>query len=127
MPTAIRITIGFMTLDGALEDTPCAQAIAELLPLHTTVAAWGDEFYFAVPVDMGPDSTSTTEVEVGDIGYWPPGSAFTIFFGPTPLSTGDRPVPASAVNLVGKVHGDPRVLRTVKGSSEIRIERVEQT
>jgi len=123
MPTPIRITIGFVSLDAALDDTPCARAIAGLLPLRAPVSAWGDEFDVTVPVAMGPDTTSTTEVEAGDIGYWPPGSAFTIFFGPTPLSTDDRPVPASAVNRVGKVNGDARLLRTVKGAAEIRIER----
>jgi len=88
------------------------------------VQEWGDEFYFTVPVAWDPDETATSEVEVGDIGYWPPGQAVAIFFGPTPLSSGENPVPASAVNLVGMIDGDPRVLRTAKGAAEIRIERV---
>jgi hypothetical protein len=123
MSTPIRILIGAVALEATLSETPCARAIAGLLPLRAPVSAWGDEFYFAVPVAMGPDATSTTEVDAGDIGYWPPGSAFTIFFGPTPLSTDDRPVPASAVNRVGKVNGDARLLRKAKGAVEIRIDR----
>ena len=122
--TPIRITIGGVSLEATLEDTPCAGAIADLLPLHAPVHEWGDEFYFFLPLELGPDGTATMEVEAGDIGFWPPGPAVAIFFGPTPLSTGDRPVPASPVNLVGTVQGDPRVLRTGKGAAEIRIERV---
>jgi len=123
MPTPIRITIGPVALDATLDDTPCADAIADLLPLHAPVHEWGDEFYFHLPVEMGADGTATMEVEAGDIGFWPPGPAVAIFFGPTPLSAGDRPVPASPVNLVGRVNGDPQVLRAARGKSEIRIDR----
>ncbi|MDD1645762.1 MAG: hypothetical protein LUP93_05565 [Methanomicrobiales archaeon] len=123
MPTPIRITIGPVALDATLDDTPCADAIADLLPLHAPVHEWGEEFYFHLPVEMGADGTATMEVEAGDIGFWPPGPAVAIFFGPTPLSAGDRPVPASPVNLVGRVNGDPQVLRAARGKSEIRIDR----
>jgi hypothetical protein len=123
MPTPIRILIGSVALDATLSDTPCARAIARVIPLRAPVHAWGDEFYFTVPIALEPDATATMEVEAGDIGYWPPGQAVAIFFGPTPLSTGDRPVPVSAVNRVGKVNGDTRLLRNGKGAAEIRIER----
>lgn len=62
-------------------------------------------------------------VEMGDIGYWPQGNAFCIFFGPTPASLGDEIRAASAVNLVGKVEGDPLVFKNVSSGSPIRIER----
>ena len=123
MPTPIRIIIGPVRLDATLDDTPCAGTIADLLPLHAPVHEWGDEFYFFLPVELGPDGTSTMEVEAGDIGFWPPGPAVAIFFGPTPISPDERPVPASAVNLLGRVEGDARVLKEAKGRSEIRIER----
>ncbi|MCL5021762.1 MAG: cyclophilin-like fold protein [Nitrospirae bacterium] len=83
---------------------------------------WGDEFYFAIPVSMEPDETATTKVKVGDIGYWPPGNALAIFFGPTPLSVGPEPIPASEVNLVGKIT-EPALLRRAKGAAGIRIEK----
>jgi hypothetical protein len=63
-------------------------------------------------------------VKVGDIGYWPPGKAMAIFFGKTPMSTGSDPVPASAVNLVGKIMDDATVLKKAKGAVKIRIEIV---
>ena len=124
MLTQIKITIANISLDGELFDTPCAQAIAGVLPIETTPDEWGDEFYFGISVAMPLDRTATKKVEIGDIGYWPPGKALAIFFGPTPMSKGAEPVPASEVNLVGKINGDAKLLRKAKGSHRIRIEKV---
>lgn len=121
MPTRIKITIGDITLDGELFDTPCAKAIAGVLPIETRPNEWGDEFYFEIPVTMPLDATATTKVAVGDIGYWPPGNALAIFFGPTPMSRGPEPVPASEVNLVGRITGEPTLLKKAKGAARIRI------
>jgi hypothetical protein len=120
----IRITVGRVTLEAELFDTECAQAIAKTLPINATPNQWGDEFYFSVNVTAPLDETATRSVKAGDIGYWPPGNAIAIFFGPTPLSHGPDPVPASAVNLIGRATGDATVLRQAKGASTIRIEAV---
>lgn len=117
----IRIKVGDLTLTGELFDTPCARKIYELLPLEVTPRVWGDEFYFEIPLDWPLDETATERVKVGDMGYWPPGKALAIFFGPTPLSTGPDPVPASAVNRVGRVEG-AEALKRVKGEKVLRIE-----
>jgi len=124
MLTQIKITIANISLDGELFDTPCAQAIAGVLPIETTPDEWGDEFYFGISVAMPLDRTATKKVEIGDIGYWPPGKALAIFFGPTPMSKGAEPVPASEVNLVGRIVGNSTLLRKAKGSRRIRIERI---
>jgi uncharacterized protein len=125
MPTQVKIVVDHLQLDAELFDTDCAKAIGAVLPLETKPSVWGDEFYFEIPVQRPLDDTATTKVSVGDIGYWPPGSALAIFFGPTPISTGPEPVPASAVNLVGRVHGDPTILKSFKRSSRIGIERAQ--
>ena len=121
MPTQIKIIIGNLTLRAELFDTACAKAIVKKLPIETTPEEWGDEFYFEIPVTMSLDETATAKVKIGDIGYWPTGRAMAIFFGPTPMSTGSDPVPASAVNLVGKVIDDATFLKKVKGASKISI------
>ena len=121
MPFVIRITAGDVSLSGELFDTACAREIAAHLPIETVPHEWGDEFYFEIPVIMPLDHTATVHVHVGDIGYWPPGRALAIFFGPTPLSTGPEPVPASEVNIVGRIDGDAGVLRRAKGTRNIRI------
>ncbi len=121
MPTRIKISVDRIQLDAQLFDTDCARAISTILPITTKPSVWGDEFYFEIPVTEALDETATTKVSVGDIGYWPPGSALAIFFGPTPMSQGAEPVPASAVNLVGRVDGDPKILKTAKNPSKIGI------
>jgi hypothetical protein len=124
MPTKIKISIGDVRLDAELSETACAEAITKIMPVEARPNVWGDEFYFTIPVAMPLDETATTGVKVGDIGFWPPGNALAIFFGPTPLSNGPEPVPASEVNLVGKIIGDATVLRKAKGASKIRIDKV---
>jgi len=125
MPTPIKIIIGKEDLHAELFDSPCAKQIVDHLPIETKPNEWGDEFYFTIPVEVPLDETATTEVKVGDMGYWPPGNAMAIFFGPTPMSTGTDPVPASAVNLVGKILDDATILRREKGVTRIRIEKAD--
>lgn len=122
MPTPIRIAIGRLVLNGELFDTGCARKISGILPIETAPNLWGDEFYFQISVRAEPDETATTKVKIGDIGYWPPGNALAIFFGPTPISNGPDPVPASEVNLVGKIFGDATVLKQEIAAGKIRIE-----
>lgn len=122
MPTNIKIVAKDISLDAELFDTECAQSIAGILPLEVIPNEWGDEFYFEVPVKHELDNTATTDVHIGDIGYWPPGKALAIFFGPTPMSTGNDPVPASDVNMVGKILGNAGMLKNAKGTGKLRIE-----
>jgi hypothetical protein len=123
MPVKISITIRDIALSGELGDTACAKAVADALPMEARPNEWGDEFYFTIPVNNPLDETATTKVKAGDIGYWPPGNALAIFFGPTPLSSGLDPVPASEVNIVGRIIDDPAILKTAKGAAVIRIEK----
>ena len=122
MNKTIKIIIGQTTLQGELFDSPCAQAVFSSLPIETRPNTWGDEFYFEIPVKMPLDQSATKKVKAGDIGYWPPGQALAIFFGPTPMSTGSDPVPASEVNLLGRILDDPVLLKKEKGTRKIKIE-----
>ena len=118
----IRIVVGHVVLDAELNDTPTALKIAEILPFKGPFNTWGDEIYFTVPVDAGLDESAREEVEMGDLGYWPQGRAFCIFFGPTPMSTGGRIIPASAVNIIGRVRGDVLRLKEVMEEDEVALE-----
>ncbi len=86
------------------------QAIWESLPLELNLATWGEELYGTIPVKVDAEN-SQTECEIGDIGYWPDGRGFCIFFGKTPASTGDKPIAASPVNIFAKVEGDPNIFK----------------
>ena len=123
MTTAITITAGSISLAAVLGDTALAKTVAAKLPIETAPNAWGDEFYFGIPVQAGLDETATTKVKVGDIGFWPPGNAMAIFFGPTPMSSGPDPVPASAVCLLGRITGDATLLRKAGRVRTIKIEK----
>jgi uncharacterized protein len=116
MPNPIKILIGTTTIKAELFNSPCARSILNSLPIETRPNEWGDEFYFKIPVSMELDESSTKIVKAGDIGYLPPSQALAIFFGPTPLSTGLDPVPASEVNLVGRILDDPTILKKEKGA-----------
>ncbi len=124
MPTDVIIKIGSVQLKAKLFDTETAKKITSVLPIEADINVWGDEFYFEVPVKMPLDETATTDVDIGDIGYWPPGNAIAIFFGPTPMSSGSRPVPASEVNLVGKILDDAKELAKCKSERKIVIEKL---
>ena len=122
MTTHIKIIIGKCTLKAELFESLCAKQIIDSLPIETRPNEWGDEFYFTIPVKAALDDTATIKVKIGDIGYWPPGNALAIFFGPTPMSTGNDPVPASEVNLVGRIIDEATILKKEKGALKIRIE-----
>ncbi len=99
-----------------------AKAIWDALPFETRANTWGDEIYFSIPVKLGAEKAQPT-VELGDIGYWPPGQGFCIFFGPTPISHEEEIRPANPVNVFGKVKGDPKLLMNVRDGDKIRIEK----
>ena len=121
METSIRITAGAVKLDALLNDTETAKAVWEALPITALAGTWGDEIYFRIPVTMDLEEGREV-VELGDLGYWPPGQAFCIFFGPTPASRGEEIRPASAVTVIGKVHGDVTSLREVRAGAPVVIE-----
>lgn len=118
----IVIRIGTLSMEAELNETPTAQKIAAALPLRTSFNTWGDEIYFAIPVDANLDDSAQDVVELGELGYWPPGKAWCIFFGQTPVSQPGKIMPASAVNVIGKVLGDATQFKTVMREREVIVE-----
>jgi len=117
----ILITTGKVSLPAKLSNTPTALAIWEALPIEGSTNNWGDEIYFDIPVTAAQEPDARAEVKVGELGYWPVGSAFCIFFGPTPASTGDQPIAASPVNVFGHVSGDATEFRKVSRGTKVTI------
>ncbi len=119
----IRIRAGDVTVGAALNDSTTADAVWDALPITGRVQTWGDEIYFPIPVDAeeAPDAAET--VDKGAVAYWPPGSALCLFWGPTPMSRGDEIRPASAVNVIGAIDGDPTLLAAIPSGAEIAVER----
>ena len=121
MAKPIKIRVGDVELDAELNDTDTARKVGEALPIESSFNTWGDEIYFSIPVDAGPEDGRET-VALGDLGYWPPGKAFCIFYGKTPASQGDEIRPASPVNIIGRVNGDVEALKTASGADRVAIE-----
>jgi hypothetical protein len=115
MAGRIQITAGSIVMAGELKDTPTARAIRDALPIRAVARTWGDEIYFPIPVDESLDETAREVVERGDIGYWPTG-----------MSRGAEIRPASAVNVVGKVLGDPGDFKVVRDGDAVELDIEEQ-
>jgi uncharacterized protein len=120
----IRITIGKVQATAQLDDNPTADAIWQALPLRARANTWGDEVYYSIPVHLEQAQDAQAVVNMGDLGYWAPGSAMCIFFGPTPASQGNEIRPASPVNVLGKVTGDAKVFKVAHSGDAILIEKI---
>jgi uncharacterized protein len=118
----INIKAGDIALTAELDGSRTASAIWNVLPLKAGINTWGDEIYFSIPVRLGAENPQEL-VNKGDLGYWPPGNALCLFFGPTPMSEGQEIRPASPVNVFGKIIGDSSVLCGVKSGSIMLIEK----
>ena len=123
MKRQIRIKAGSVIALAELYNTKTADAIWQALPLSGNIRTWGEEIYFSIPVKMELEAGQEV-VNSGDLGYWPPGSAFCIFFGPTPMSRGDEIRAASPVDVFGSLVEDPKVFREVKDGEKIVVERI---
>jgi len=123
MGKKIRILVSDLKLEAEMNESKTSQLIWEALPIEAKANLWGEEIYFAIPVKTGLETGSREVVSVGELGYWPTGNAFCIFFGPTPASRGNEIRAASAVNIIGKVLGDPKVFLKVKEGVKITLEK----
>ncbi|MDP6179113.1 MAG: cyclophilin-like fold protein [Desulfatiglandales bacterium] len=118
----IKIIIGELLMEGELNDSTTAGKVKGALPIRASMNTWGEEIYFTIPVDAELDETACEEVEMGDLGYWPTGKAFCIFFGQTPMSTPGKIIPASAVNIIGRIIGNAARFKEVMQKGEVVLE-----
>lgn len=118
----IRIVSKDVQMDAELNDTKTSKIIYNALPIEASVNIWGEEIYFSIPVRTELEN-GVEVVSEGDLGYWPTGNAFCIFFGKTPVSTDKEIRPASAVNLIGKLSGNPKEWKKVKSGEKIILEK----
>ncbi len=124
MTRQIKITAGDVSVSAELNSSKTAATIWQALPLSAKANTWGDEIYFTIPVKLEAENGKEV-VQPGDLGYWPPGSAFCIFFGQTPVSRKGEIRPASAVNVFGRITGDATVFKGVRDGAKVTIAKVE--
>ena len=119
----IKILTGETAVEAELNESKTAQKVWDALPIDGRNNLWGEEIYFSIPVKAGLEQDARDVVSAGDLGFWPPGSAFCIFFGRTPASRGDEVRAASAVNVIGRVLADPKAFRKAKDGAKITLEK----
>ena len=124
MSRKVTIRVENIKASAELNDSETAQEIWKALPIEGNVNIWGDEIYFSIPVKIGLENAKAV-VSEGDLGYWPPGTAFCIFFGPTPMSRGDEIRPASPVNVFGRMEADAKVFKKVTPGAKIIVDKFE--
>ena len=110
-----------------LNSSSTSSKIWEALPIQGTANTWGDEIYFEIPVVAELDPDARVDVHVGELGYWPVGHAFCIFFGPTPVSPDGRPRAASPVNILGRLKGDATQFGLVSAGTLVSVTRTNQS
>ncbi len=118
----IAIRAGEVAVEADLNDTAAAAALWDALPIEASGSVWGDEIYFPIPIEADLEDPKEV-VALGEIAFWPPGSAFCIFYGPTPASRGDDIRPASAVTPLGHIDGDATAFRGTRDGVNVTIER----
>lgn len=120
----IKISSGRMELFAVLNDSKTAKLIWSNLPIISKSEFWGEEVYFYIKPKTSLEKLfAKTVVEAGDVAYWPDGPCMCLFFGPTPNSRDGKIIPASAVNIFGKLEGDCRTLNKVFEGQDIKIEK----
>jgi len=122
MVRRIEVTAGRVRVQAELNESQTAQAIWDALPFEGLANTWGDEIYFSIPLMLQLEAGQEV-VQIGDLGYWPPGKAFCVFFGPTPASTADEVRAASAVSVFGRILGDASMFRNVKDGTPVTVRR----
>jgi hypothetical protein len=121
----ISIVSGDIRLNAELNDSETATAIWDILPVEGRANVWGDEIYFTIPTHVDQEPDAIQEVEVGTLAFWPVGDAFCIFFGPTPVSIGEKPRAYSPVNVFGNIPGDSTVLKKISDGEQITVSKEE--
>lgn len=101
-------------------DSLTAREIVQKLPVESTISTWGQEIYFDIGFKASAQK-ATMEVSSGDVAYWPQGKCLCVFFGPTPDSTSQNPVPASPVVIVGKTKASEGNLKNIQLGEKISV------
>ena len=123
MSKKINISAGEFLTTATLNNSSYSEKFYDSLPLEGSCQIWGDELFFSTSINMEEDDQSLEVVNIGDIAFWPPGSAFCIFWGPTPMSQGKEIRPASKVNLLGSIDSQLSKIKNISAGTKILLSK----
>ena len=123
MMRKIVMRIGEIEIRAELFETPTADAIWKSLPFDSKANTWGDEVYFATPVNVKREPDAKDVVETGELAFWVEGNSIAIGFGPTPISQGSEIRLAAPTNIWGRALDDVRQLGSVRDGVTISVVR----
>jgi len=92
-----------------------AGKIMENLPIEGNANIYLEEVYFDIKLPLNYENPSQS-AKKGDVSYWPPGSAFCIFYGDSQ--------PYSEVNHIGKVTKNLELFFSAEDGDRVIIKRV---
>jgi len=119
--TRIRIKWPRGELMATLDDTATARALVAALPASSRANTWGEEVYFSLPVSVKKEKNAVDVVPPGTVCFWVEGSSLALPYGPTPVSHADECRLVTAVNVLGRLEGDPRALSHIRDGDTIEV------
>ena len=120
----IRICWENDSVTASLNETPTAKAIGEALPHEANVQLWGDEAFFDFPLNTEMAAAAQQTVDAGTVCYWVDGQKLALPFGPTPMSTDERPTLVAPCNVIGQLEDNPEKLRKLEEGMTVRTEEL---
>jgi len=107
MKHIVQIKIpNFKIITLELDDTYSPNTVNNFLknlPFTVDLNVWGDEIYTSKSPISQPEENAKSTVELNDVAYWPTGKAICLFYGPTPIGNPGEIIPASPVNVIGRI------------------------
>jgi len=111
----VRITSKNFEMTATLNHSATAAKVLEALPIESSARLWGKEVYFEVPFHADEEDAQA-DVPSGTVAFWPAGDCLCLFYGQRP---------ASPVNVVGTLDGDPNELAKIPTGAKVRVEAIE--
>ena len=91
--------------------------------LNINNIVWGQELYTDRTPIAAQEENAKSEISLLDVAFWPEGNALCLFYGSTPISKDSKILPASPVNIVGRITSQQNIIDKVKDTTRVVIKQ----